>query len=299
VSSQEVSKYYAEAFNMSEENIRPIGIPRIDLFFNEKLKQEAINRVYKAYPMLNGKKLVLYAPTFRGANQANMHMNIPFDLDQVLTCLDENTVFGLKMHPFIKDLPDLSGYENVIDLSLYPEINDILLVTDQLITDYSSIVFEYSLLERPMIFYAHDRSTYIKERDFYYEYESLVPGPIVENTDELIDALQNTHFNKEKIIEFKQKFFDEPDGQATKRFINQIILKTLNLPLSPFYLFLLEVYNEFSVLHNNFILDENQNQLTELTTYQQQLLLILELIQYDILEGKEYTLDANFFDTAK
>lgn len=94
-----------------------------------------------------------------------------------------------------------------------------------MITDYSSIVFEYSLLERPMIFYAHDRSTYIKERDFYYEYESLVPGPIVENTDELVQALQNTHFNKEKIIEFKQKFFDEPDGQATKRFINQIILK--------------------------------------------------------------------------
>ncbi len=82
-------------------------------------------------------------------------------------------------------------------------------------------------------------------------------------------------------------------------FIAPLILKTLNLPLSPFYLFLLEVYNEFSVLHNNFILDENQNQLTELTTYQQQLLLILELIQYDILEGKEYTLDANFFNTAK
>lgn len=225
VSSQEVSKHYAEAFNMSEENIRPIGIPRIDLFFNEELKQEAITRVYKAYPMLEGKKLVLYAPTFRGANQAQMHMNIPFDLNQVVTCLDENTILGLKMHPFIKDLPDLTGYDNIVDLSLYPEINDILLITDQLITDYSSIVFEYSLLERPMIFYAHDRNTYIKERDFYYEYESLVPGPIVENTIDLIDALKNSQFNKEEVIEFKQKFFDEPDGQATKRFINQIILK--------------------------------------------------------------------------
>lgn len=225
VSSEEVSKYYAEAFNMSEENIRPIGIPRIDLFFNESLKQEAISRVYKAYPNLEGKKLILYAPTFRGANQADMHMDIPFDLDEVLRSLDKQTILGLKMHPFVRNLPDLTGYDNVIDMSTYPEINDILLVSDLLITDYSSIVFEYSLLERPMIFYAHDRDTYIKERDFYYEYESLVPGPIVDNTNDLIKTLEMHNFDQEKVKEFKQKFFDYTDGKATQRFVNQIILK--------------------------------------------------------------------------
>ena len=210
---------------MSEENIRPIGIPRIDLFFNESLKQEAISRVYKAYPNLEGKKLILYAPTFRGANQADMHMDIPFDLDEVLRSLDKQTILGLKMHPFVRNLPDLTGYDNVIDMSTYPEINDILLVSDLLITDYSSIVFEYSLLERPMIFYAHDRDTYIKERDFYYEYESLVPGPIVDNTNDLIKTLEMHNFDQEKVKEFKQKFFDYTDGKATQRFVNQIILK--------------------------------------------------------------------------
>ena len=210
VSSEEVSKYYAEAFNMSEDNIRPIGVPRIDLFFKEDLKKEAISRVYQAYPVLQGKKLILYAPTFRGATQADMHMDIPFDIDQVISSFDDETILGLKMYPFVRNLPDLTEYNNVIDMSSYPEINDILLISDQLITDYSSIVFEYSLLERPMIFYAHDRDTYIKERDFYYEYESLVPGPIVDNTKDLIEALQMHNFDQAEIKKFKQKFFDYP-----------------------------------------------------------------------------------------
>ena len=77
-------------------------------------------------------------------------------------------------------------------------------------------------------------------------------------------------------------------------FIAPLILRELNLPLSPFYVFLLDLYEEFSVLHNNFKLDANQNQVDELTEHQEQLLLILELIQYDILEGKEYTLSSFF-----
>ena len=77
-------------------------------------------------------------------------------------------------------------------------------------------------------------------------------------------------------------------------FIAPLILRELNLPLSPFYIFLLDLYQEFSVLHNNFKLDANQNQVDELTEHQEQLLLILELIQYDILEGKEYTLSSFF-----
>ena len=77
-------------------------------------------------------------------------------------------------------------------------------------------------------------------------------------------------------------------------FIAPLILRELNLPLSPFYVFLLDLYEEFSVLHNNFKLNANQNQVDELTEHQEQLLLILELIQYDILEGKEYTLSSFF-----
>ena len=225
VSAQEVVPCYAEAFNMEASNIRPLGIPRTDLFFKESLKEKSIQKVYQSFPELKGKKLVLYAPTFRGATQADMHMDIPFNLDQVLDTLEEGVILGLKMHPFVRELPDLSTYSNVVDLSTYPEINDLLLITDLLITDYSSIVFEYSLLERPMIFYAHDRASYTKERDFYYDYEAFVPGPIVETTEDLIDQLQRTSFDPSSIRAFKHKFFDETDGKASQRFVRQVLLK--------------------------------------------------------------------------
>ena len=224
VSSTEVIPYYAEAFNMDVNQIRPLGIPRTDLFFNEDLKQVAIERVYQTFPELKGRKLVLYAPTFRGATQSDMHMSIPFELESVLDSLEEGAILGLKMHPFVKDLPNLEGYSNVIDLSSYPEVNDILLIADVLITDYSSLVFEYALLERPIIFYAHDRQTYTRERDFYYDYESFIPGPLVETTEELISVLKQENYEMERVKEFKARFFDHVDGKASERVVRAIFM---------------------------------------------------------------------------
>lgn len=224
VSSKEVAKYYAEAFNMSEDNIDPIGIPRTDIFFNEKMKHDAMERVYNKYPEIKGKKIVLYAPTFRGNSQSDAKMDIAFDVEKVVNTLPEGYVLALKMHPFVKDSINIKN-DRIVNLSDYPAINDILIMTDLLITDYSSIVFEYSLLERPMIFYADDLDSYEHERDFYYPYESFVPGPIVKNTDELIEVLNSSNCDYEKIRAFKNKFFDYTDGLASKRFVDKIILK--------------------------------------------------------------------------
>ena len=224
VSSKEVAKYYAEAFNMSEDNIDPIGIPRTDIFFNESMKKKARDNVYSKYPSLKGKNIVLYAPTFRGNSQSDAKMDISFDVEKVVNELPEDYVLALKMHPFVKDSINIKN-DRIIDLSDYPAINDILIMTDLLITDYSSIVFEYSLLERPMIFYADDLDSYEHERDFYYPYESFVPGPIVKNTEELIDVLNNNSCDYDKIRDFKNKFFDYTDGLASKRFVDRIILK--------------------------------------------------------------------------
>lgn len=225
VSSKEVVPYYAEAFNMSEERIRPIGIPRTDLFFDEQLKEEAKNRVYTMYPMFKDKRIILYAPTFRGATRTTMHSSIPFDLKQVVKSLDEDTLFVLKMHPFVSKQEEWSVFPQVVDATGDVEVNDLLLVADVLISDYSSLVFEYALLERPMIFYAHDRQTYTKERDFYYEYESFVPGPIVETTEALIQQLQAPTADLKRIQQFKARFFNDIDGKASQRFVNQLILK--------------------------------------------------------------------------
>lgn len=224
VSAPEVKKYYAEAFNMGEDNIKTIGIPRTDIFFNERMKEEAVKKVYDKFPELKGKKLILYAPTFRGATSSTIKGSIPFDIKEVASSLDKDTYLGFKMHPLVQEALGVEKIPNVIDLSSYPEINELLLITDCLITDYSSTIFEYSLLEKPMILYAHDREQYIKERDFYYEYEELVPGPIVETTEGLITVLNSKEFDMDKIRAFKHKFFNTADGEASKRFVEEIIL---------------------------------------------------------------------------
>ena len=90
-------------------------------------------------------------------------------------------------------------------------------VTDILITDYSSVIFEAALLDIPMLFYAFDLDEYISSRGFYCEYISFIPGKLVENMDEIIAALMVGDFEADKIKEFKQDFFDDLDGKSGKR----------------------------------------------------------------------------------
>ena len=107
-------------------------------------------------------------------------------------------------------------------------MNDLLFVTDLLITDYSSVVFEASLLDIPMLFYAFDLDEYIENRDFYYDFKEFIPGKTVFLQDELIKAVQSNDFESEKVEKFKHKFFDDIDGQSSQRVANKII-SLLNL----------------------------------------------------------------------
>lgn len=225
VTSKEVSKYYAEAFNMSDINIKPIGIPRTDIFFYEEKKMEAKEKLYKLYPKLIGKKIILYAPTFRGTSQRDAKSEIKFNLKKVLESIEDDYIFALKMHPFVKESFKELENDKFIDLSDYSFINDILCITEILITDYSSTLFEFSLLEKKIILYADDLDEYINERDFYYEYNSFVPGPIVNNTADLINIINDENYDYNKVREFKNKFFDYVDGKASKRFVDKIICK--------------------------------------------------------------------------
>ena len=102
-------------------------------------------------------------------------------------------------------------------------MNDLLLITDILITDYSSICFEYSLLDKPMLFFASDVEEYISKRGFYYEYQSFIPGNLVKTTDALVEKIVNKHLAEEKIKPFREYFFDYQDGKASERVVNHLI----------------------------------------------------------------------------
>src|SRR5690625_1323484 len=226
VSSEGVRSHYAEGFGIDIERVIPTGVPRSDVFFDETYKNHVKKTLYDKYPMLEEKKVILFAPTFRGNGQGSAYY--PFEaleLRKLYENLKDDYVFIFKIHPFVKNdftIPyDMSDF--FYDLSEFREVNDLLLVTDILITDYSSVCFEFGILNKPMLFFGFDVEQYIKDRDFYYDYFDFIPGPLVKDTDQIIDKIINEDFQSEKIKPFIKYFFGDSLGHASKNVVDNVI----------------------------------------------------------------------------
>lgn len=226
VSSDEIRRFYAEGFGIDEENVKALGVPRTDDFFKEEYKVKITEKLYQEYPMLKDKKIILFAPTFRGngANSAYYPFG-RFDVKKLLEALGDDYMVIIKHHPFVPELHPYSKdvSDRVLDLSKESEINDLLFITDLLITDYSSVIFEASLLDIPMLFYAYDLEEYTVNRDFYYPFKNFVPGKIVRNMEEIQEAIRNEDYELEKVKTFKHRFFDDLDGRSSERVADFIL----------------------------------------------------------------------------
>lgn len=230
VSSEGVRGNYAEGFGITIDRIYPTGVPRSDIFFDEDYKGYVRKKLYERYPFLKQKKVILFAPTFRGNGQASAHF--PFeviDFKKLYEELNDEYVFLFKIHPFVKNSFSIPyEYSNFFyDFSDFREINDLLLVTDLLITDYSSVCFEFALLNKPMLFFAFDVEAYIRERDFYYDYFDFIPGPLVRTTDEIVSTIQRGEFHLDKIEPFVNYFFGESLGRASENVVDDVIIPSL------------------------------------------------------------------------
>lgn len=225
VSSREISKFYAEGFGLSLEKAVATGIPRTDIFFDTLYKEKVRKEFYQKYPGLKDKKIMLFAPTFRGNGKLSAFYPVEkFDPVRMYEALHGEYAILIKHHPFVQDrsiIPE--KYKDVIiDLSENSELNDLLFVTDLLVTDYSSVIFEAALLDIPMLFYAYDLQRYISTRGFYYEFEKFVPGKIVYSFGQAIKAVENQDFEADKIQRFKTRFFDDLDGRSSYRVVELI-----------------------------------------------------------------------------
>lgn len=229
VSSYHSALHNAEGFAIDIKKFYPVGIPRTDIFFDEEYKKKTRAEMLEVFSECKDAKTVyMYAPTFRGDNANNAYF--PFDrldFESWGKFLEEtDSVLIVKLHPFVKrkvEIPEQYKHR-ILDASSYREVNDILFIVDVLITDYSSIIYEMSLLKKPMLFFAFDQKHYEATRDFYEPYEDLVPGKIVHNFDDLMTALRNKDYEFEKMDGFIKKNFTYTDGKSTDRVIDQLIL---------------------------------------------------------------------------
>ena len=227
VSSPEVVWAYEEAFHMEDfpGRVQALGVSRTDVFFDREFIRRARERVLHEAPEARGKKLLLYAPTFRGkAGQAKAPAAMDYRL--LSESLSESFFLLVKQHPMVRKrepLPEnCSAFMKDVTETL--SIEDLLCAADMCISDYSSLIFEYSLFERPMIFFAFDLEEYFDERGFYYPYEDFAPGPVCRTTEEILGFIEHAEerFDREKVRAFREKFMSACDGKATDRILSSV-----------------------------------------------------------------------------
>lgn len=227
-SSKEVSKKLSFAFG--NKKVFVTGYPRNDIFFNKKLIFE--DYITK-FNLSKYKKIILYAPTFRDnyLNVTPFSNNFLIKLNKYLKI--NNFLFLIKKHPLENSLNIPLKLSNILDVSNNSEdIQGILVYTDLLITDYSSVSFDFVITNKPIIFYSYDYNEYLEKcREAYYDYYKTMPGPFANNEEDLFKLIKTIDYwfskkdYKLKYKSFKDKFNKYNDGNSSKRLINLLLNK--------------------------------------------------------------------------
>lgn len=227
VTSDKIKQYYSEAFQIPRYKIKALGLPRMDYYFEDHDLDKLKRDFCKKYNVSSDKKIILYAPTFRDNEKYNNIFNF-LDLEKFNNVLGDEYILALRLHPKIKNFSneDISSNFQYIDVSDFENEQELMLISDMLITDYSSIMIEYAILNKPILFFTYDLDSYLNnERGFYYDFKTTVPGPIIYTSDDLIKIIDSGDFDKSKISDFVMTQFDEINGESSKRIVDYLLNK--------------------------------------------------------------------------
>ncbi|WP_245690109.1 CDP-glycerol glycerophosphotransferase family protein [Sediminibacillus albus] len=220
VGSEKMAAIFRKSFGLNNDHILRTGIPRTDFFFDKRKTKQIENDLTERFPVIQNKKVLLYAPTFRD-DQLNSP-DIALDIAEMYKRLGDEYVLFLRLHPAVRSNLQNSYPEFVVDVTDYENINHLLLISDCLITDYSSIPFEYALLEKPMIFFSYDLQEYQESRGFWEDYQNNIPGPVVNNTGEIIDVLIENRFDIGKVRSFSAQWNQYSRGNSSENLVKYI-----------------------------------------------------------------------------
>lgn len=222
VGSDIMAGRFLKAFHLSEKVILKTGVPRTDLFYNEEAKLHAIQKLVKENPRLKEKKVILYAPTYR--DQQLDAFKLELDVKKMQEALSETYILLLRLHPAVKSGLSLEGMDPrfVFDYTGRHEMNELLFVTDLLITDYSSIPYEFSILGKPMVFFAYDEATYLGERGLWEAYKDMVPGPVVRTTDEVVNVILEEAYDKKQVQAFAEAWNKYSKGKSSENLVTYL-----------------------------------------------------------------------------
>ena len=216
VSGKSVRPIYSDAFYVNLKKVQALGCPRTDDFFNRELIESKKEKIYAKYPELREKSVIIYAPTFRDVGKGRSHFHPNIDFDRLSKALLPNQEFIICPHPVMKNDIIPKKYPNIRVLRDF-STNDMMFVSDMLITDYSSVIFEYALLQKPIVFYCYDLAAY--NRGFYLQYPEDLPGDVYETQEELEAFLTSPDSTKltDKYKRFLENYMSGCDGHSCER----------------------------------------------------------------------------------
>ena len=216
VSGAGVRPIYAEAFNIDINKVVALGCPRTDLFYDQNRILKITEKIYGKYPEWRDKEIVIYAPTFRDINGERSEFHPDLDFQKLSKELRSDQIFLICPHPLMKNSIVDGEYQNVKVIREFSTM-ELMFVSDMLITDYSSVIFEYALLKRPIAFFCYDLANY--NRGFYLDYPDDLPGDIYQTQEELINYIcsKEKHILSDKFNWFVEKYMSACDGHSTER----------------------------------------------------------------------------------
>ena len=230
------NQYSADIFRRAfwfNNTMLKTGYPRNDILTNHN-DEDTINRLKRINRIPTDKKIILYAPTWRDDEYFKVgkyKFNLKLDLHRMKEQFGDEYIILLRMHYLVASNMDLTVLEDfAYDVSSYSDVSELYLMSDILITDYSSVFFDYANLRRPILFFTYDIEKYQGQlRGFYIDMETELPGPLLMDNDEVMDAIQNIDAVNEKYEdrynEFYERFCSWDDGRASEKVVDAMFEK--------------------------------------------------------------------------
>lgn len=238
---------YQEVFGIGQESFLPYGMSRLENFLDEKKMNSVKEKIYETHAQLKNKKVILFAPTYRGEGQRDAYYNFSkLEFDKLHEVLGDAYIFVIKLHPYTnysqefylskadyiekhmvydqRILPNLEKYQDsIINLTDRYDLNELLYITDILITDYSSAYYEFTLFDKPIIFYTYDRILYEETRGVHMPVKANAPGNVCDTFSEVLDVLQYNKFEMAKISDFRKRYFIKYINETSEKIINHLL----------------------------------------------------------------------------
>lgn len=200
------------------------GLPRNDVLYN--VTDQSHLEMQNKLGLPKGKRVILYAPTWRDSQDGGASFQIapPINWDKWKEELGEDYVVMLRTHPYTTKLMNVQFNDFVKDFTEYPEVNDLLIAADVLISDYSSIILDYCLMAKPLLCFGYDYDEYKKLRGFYYDLDEEMPNGVMRNENEIITHLKSLDYiaDSERTANFRDHHCEYGNGNATIRCINTV-----------------------------------------------------------------------------